>query len=125
EIDFRNAAARFGLGRLFPVRHNHETDWIRHYGLPSVRSAGLVAGRPSAPEFFRVQPDRAPAPVADLLHHMARAAGPVAALAIPQADEVEPVRAEAGGGVKHPAIVAFVRVLARGDRSELERLNVQ
>ena len=35
------------------------------------------------------------------------------------------VRAEARGGVEHPAVVALVRVLARGRRTEFDRLNME
>ncbi len=51
--------------------------------------------------------------------------GPVAALSVPEADEVEPVRAEARGGVEHPAVVAFVGVLAHGRRTQLDRLDME
>jgi hypothetical protein len=44
----------------------------------------------------------------DFFHHMLDAARPVAALAIPEADEVDLVRPEARSGFQHPQIVAFI-----------------
>ena len=49
----------------------------------------------------------------------------VAALAVPQADKVDFVRAEAQRRVQHPAIVALVWILALWRRAKLARSDMQ
>src|SRR5271154_4028341 len=61
----------------------------------------------------------------DFLHHMLCAAGPIATLAVPEANHVDLVRAEARGRFEHPEIVAFVRVLALSRRTNLKRRHMQ
>ena len=123
EVDLaRCVAARLDLSRLAPVRHDHEADWLRHPFLPPSKRQ---AGAPRQPHNFRVSSQARARPFAHFLHHVARAARAVAALSVPEADEVDPVRAEARSGVEHPAVVAFVRVLARGRRAELDRLDME
>lgn len=56
---------------------------------------------------------------------MARPARAIAALAVPEADELDLVGSEAESCVQHPAIVAFVRILAVGRGPELARRNMQ
>src|SRR5512139_3700440 len=72
----------------------------------------LSSGRRSAPQPPRIEPDRAAPLVANFLHHVARAAWPVAPLAIPEADEIDLVGTEPQGGTQHPAVIELVRILA-------------
>ena len=53
------------------------------------------------------------------------AAGSVAALAVPEADEIDPVRAEPQRGVQHPAVVALVWIFALLRRTKLERRDME
>jgi hypothetical protein len=59
------------------------------------------------------------------LHQMARPARPIAALAGPQAEELDLVGPEAESLIQYPAVVAFVRVVAFGPGPELARRNMQ
>jgi hypothetical protein len=61
----------------------------------------------------------------DFFHHVLDAARPVAALAIPEADEVDLVRTEARSGFQHPQIVAFIGAPIRRRRSAFGRRHVQ
>src|SRR5580693_8687299 len=90
---------------------------------PFLLSAGL--GARSFPQLLCVEPDRATPLIANLFHHVLRAARSVAALAVPQADKVDFVRAEAQCCVQHPAIVALVGVLALLCRAKLTRRDMQ
>src|SRR5271165_7587919 len=73
----------------------------------------------SAPKFRGVEPKRSAARFSDFLHHMLRAARPVAAFAVPEANEFDLVRAEARGRLEHPEIVTVVRLCARRRRPPL------
>src|SRR5215467_12577664 len=92
---------------------------------PSPAPAFLRSGRRSAPQPPRIEPDRAAPPVANFLHHVARAAWPVAPLAIPEADEIDLVGTETQGGTQHPAVVALVRILTLWRRTKLTRRDVE
>src|SRR5215469_5960151 len=81
----------------------------------------LCAGTASAPKLGCVEPARAAALFRDCVHHMARAARPVAAFAVPQTDEIDFVRSEAKRGIEHPAVIAFVGILTVPERAELAR----
>src|SRR5262249_23026744 len=71
---------------------------------------------------FRVKPDRAPAHVVHFFHHVARATRAVTALPIPEAEKVEPLRAEARSRLQHPAVVAFVWILPCWRRTQFDWL---
>ena len=66
----------------------------------SLRTTRRLPCRASAPKLGRVEPARPAAPVLDLVHHVARAARPVAALAVPQADEIDLVGSEARAPIR-------------------------
>src|SRR6516164_8020078 len=93
--------------------------------LPPPQRPHLRNGRRSAPQPPRIEPDRAAPLVANFLHHVARAALPVAPLAIPEADEIDLVGTEAQGGTQHPAVVALVRILTLWRRTKLTRRDVE
>ena len=112
-----------GRARIFPQR--------RDSGLRAAAARGLGGShfrrpRPGSLQSFVVssQTVRPPLP-SNLFHHVLRAARPVAALAVPETDEVDLVRAEAHGRVQHPAIVALVSVLSLSRRAKLERRHMQ
>src|ERR1700734_4038535 len=75
----------------------------------------------STPKLCCVKPLRASAALAHLFHHVFGASRPIAALAVPQADEIDLVGAEPQGGVHHPAVVALVRIFALLRRTKLAR----
>src|SRR5262245_38144550 len=79
----------------------------------------------SSPKIQRVEPKGSSAPLANLIQHMPRTAGPVAALAVPEADEIALLGPEPECGVEHPAIVALVRILAFGRRAKLARRDME
>ena len=63
---------------------------------PAAARSGIRAAG-STPKLRRVEPDRAAPLLANLFHHVLRAAGPVAALAVPQADEDRPCPRRSAG----------------------------
>jgi hypothetical protein len=66
----------------------------------------------SPPQLSGVEPMRATARFLDFLHHMLRAARPFAAFAVPEAHDVDLVRAEARALIEHPAVDALIGVVA-------------
>src|SRR4051794_3605276 len=73
----------------------------------------------STPQFRRVEPVDAAGPARGFVHQVLRPTGTIAALAIPQANENELLRAEADRGLQHPHVVALVSIVTIGKRSEL------
>jgi hypothetical protein len=79
----------------------------------------------SRPKFLGVEPDRAAPLIADPLHHVLRATRSVAALAVPEADEIKFVGAEARALIEHPAVVALIGILAFRQRAKLAWRDMQ
>src|SRR5690349_907518 len=75
-------------------------------------------GQLSIPELRRVEPVCASAGASHFLHQVEGAAGTIATLAIPKADELETLGAKAYRRVEHPQVELHVRILARGLRAQ-------
>src|ERR1017187_7454157 len=83
-----------------------------------MKHRGLYIAK-SLPESGGVYPMSAAMATAYLLNEVLRATRPVAALAVPEANEVDLPRAEAARRFEHPEVVLLVRIVARHQRPAL------